>query len=133
MKYEIDPVHSHVGFTIKHLGIVPVNGQFKKFSGSFNYDPKTQKMTNIKIMIDVDSIDTNEKDRDIHLRNDDFFGVRDKFYNIVEARRYIVFTANQAQLKDKKVSGKLKILNTTKNVTLEANMSETHTVSRWHV
>lgn len=122
--YKIDSAHSHVGFTVKHLGIIPVHGSFKKFEGHFMYDNKTKMITGISIKIDVDSIFTNEENRDAHLKSKDFFGVRNKVYDIVEKNRYITFKAKKAKLSDKKVKGKLKILKTTKNVSFKASMNE---------
>jgi polyisoprenoid-binding protein YceI len=71
--YEIDGVHSNVGFKIKHMMVSWVNGKFGKFSGSFDYDPKNPTALAITASIDADSIDTANVDRDKHLRAPDFF------------------------------------------------------------
>ena len=80
--YKIDKAHSSVNFTVNHLAIVPVEGKFDTFEGSFKYNTKTQELTDISIKVEADSIDTNEADRDNHLRSADFFGVRDKFSSL---------------------------------------------------
>lgn len=80
-RYELDQDHTKVGFEIPHLVIATVDGQFKKFSGSFGYNESTNELIDPKIEIDVASIDTNQEKRDKHLRNEDFFNV-DKFPKI---------------------------------------------------
>lgn len=73
--YEIDIAHTKVGFEIAHLVIATVEGRFNKFSGTFDYDEATQSLGNAKIEIKAASIDTNEVDRDKHLRSPEFFDV----------------------------------------------------------
>ncbi len=76
--YKVDKEHTNVGFTVKHLMISKVRGRFNDFNGEFVYDEKAKNFTAVKVTIDVSSIDTNEKDRDKHLRSPDFFGVDPK-------------------------------------------------------
>jgi polyisoprenoid-binding protein YceI len=68
----IDPVHSHVGFAVKHLGISTVRGEFKEFEGTLEIGedlPTSRAYGTVKVA----SIDTRETDRDDHLRSPDFF------------------------------------------------------------
>jgi polyisoprenoid-binding protein YceI len=74
--FKLDTTHSEVLFKVKHLVISTVTGRFNKFNGTFDFDEKTKKLKNVNVEIDVASIDTNEKDRDKHLRNEDFFDVK---------------------------------------------------------
>ena len=120
--YLVDKAHSSVNFSVTHLGVVPVNGSFQNFEGSLQYDPKTKKITNIKFKIDVTSINTNEPDRDTHLRGPDFFGVHDKFANVIKKRRYITFHSKGAKVPTKTLRGKLKILDTEKVVTFKGQI-----------
>ena len=120
--FNIDAAHSSIEFSIKHLGIVPVKGSFKKFSGSFEIDEKTGKAKNLSVKIDVDSIYTNQDDRDAHLKSKDFFNVRNDVYDIVEKNRYITFKAAKFSTGDRKISGKLKILKTTKKIKLKSKI-----------
>ena len=72
--YEIDPAHSSIAFKAKHVaGKVP--GRFKKFSGTFTYDPKNPKAWKAEATIDAASIDTDVEQRDKHLKSDAFFDV----------------------------------------------------------
>ena len=121
-----DSSHSSVEFSIKHLGLLPVKGRFKKFTAQFEYDEKNHTAKKVEVKMDVDSIDTNEEDRDAHLKGDDFFQVRDKTYDLVEKNRYIVFRADKIKAKKKGrkffLKGNLKILNTEKPVTFDAKV-----------
>jgi len=73
-KWSLDPTHSEVTFKVKHLMISTVTGQFKKFSleGETETDDfNTAKK--IEFRADIDSIDTNNEQRDAHLKSADFF------------------------------------------------------------
>ena len=70
----VDPVHSRVGFAVKHLGISTVRGEFKEFEGTLEIGedlPTSRAYGTVKVA----SIDTRETDRDDHLRSPDFFDV----------------------------------------------------------
>jgi polyisoprenoid-binding protein YceI len=70
----VDPVHSRVGFAVKHLGISTVRGEFKEFEGTLEIGedlPTSRAYGTVKVA----SIDTRETDRDGHLRSPDFFDV----------------------------------------------------------
>lgn len=73
MSWSIDTVHSHVGFSVKHMMIATVRGQFKSYSGTFRLDPKEFTRSSFEGEVDVASIDTGNADRDNHLRTNDFF------------------------------------------------------------
>lgn len=72
-KWILDPTHSEVHFKIKHLMISTVTGQFKNFSGSIETQGDDFKTANIKFSADINSISTNNEQRDEHLKNGDFF------------------------------------------------------------
>lgn len=112
--YKIDESHTQVGFKIKHLVISTVSGRFNKFSGEFKFDSKTGKLEGLKISIDASSIDTNEPDRDKHLKSKDFFDVQ-KF-------KTLEFVAKDVSYKDDKpieVKGDLTIHGVSKPVVLK--------------
>ena len=71
--YNVDRSHSNVGFKVKHLMISNVSGNFDKFSGSFEYNEKSKKITALSGKIIVDSINTDNAKRDGHLKSADFF------------------------------------------------------------
>jgi polyisoprenoid-binding protein YceI len=77
--WTLDPVHSRIGFTARHLGFAKVKGEFKKFSAPvLEADAKTGKITKLEAEVDTTSITTGVEKRDAHLRADDFFAA-DKF------------------------------------------------------
>ena len=74
--WAIDPVHSEVGFTARHFGVSKVKGRFDKFEGTFvtGEDPLA---SSVNATIDATSINTNQEQRDAHIRSADFFHVED--------------------------------------------------------
>ena len=72
-KWGIDPTHTEVQFKVKHLVISTVTGFFKKFSGSIESENENFHDASVNFSIDVNSIDTNQPDRDTHLKSPDFF------------------------------------------------------------
>ena len=74
--YKLDVAHTQVGFSVKHLMVTNVKGTFKKYTGQFNYDSGKKELKDIDVVIDTNSIDTGAKDRDDHLKSDDFFNAK---------------------------------------------------------
>ena len=71
--YTIDPQHSAAEFSVRHLMISNVKGEFTKVSGTIVYDPKNPAAAKIDAVIEVNSISTREPQRDAHLKSPDFF------------------------------------------------------------
>ena len=69
-----DQAHSQVDFAVKHLGIATVRGTFERFEGSFEVGEDISTAT-FRATIEAASINTNEEQRDAHLRSADFFDV----------------------------------------------------------
>ncbi len=80
--WHVDPAHSYVHFSINHLGISMVDGQFRKLEGTVlsKTDQEFNEST-INFTIDVNSIDTRVEARDKHLKSEDFFAA-EKFPQI---------------------------------------------------
>ena len=72
-KWALDPTHSELGFKIKHLMITNVSGFFNKFNVEGETKDEDFTSAKIKLTADIDSIYTNNEQRDAHLRNADFF------------------------------------------------------------
>jgi polyisoprenoid-binding protein YceI len=72
-KWSLDPTHSELGFKIRHLMITNVSGNFNKFNIEVEAENDDFSSAKVKADIEVDSINTNNEQRDIHLRNADFF------------------------------------------------------------
>src|ERR1700716_3532962 len=72
--WAIDPTHSEVSFTVRHLMVSKVRGTFTKFSGVITVG-EDLSLSAVEVTVDVDSIDTRDANRDAHLRSADFFEV----------------------------------------------------------
>lgn len=118
-KWAIDPTHTEVQFKVKHLVIATVTGAFKKFSGSIETEGDDFDGAKAEFSLDVNSIDTNQSDRDAHLKSDDFFA----------ANLYPQITFRNGQLVKRgdafDLTGDLTIRNITKTVVLKAELGGT--------
>jgi polyisoprenoid-binding protein YceI len=72
--YSIDKAHSELTFQVRHL-LTKVRGRFSDFSGTIEYDEENPERSQVNVEVQAASIDTNERDRDVHLRSADFFDV----------------------------------------------------------
>lgn len=72
-KWIVDPTHSEVSFKVKHLVISTVTGYFREFEGAAESDSDSFEGAKVSFAANIDSIDTNQKDRDAHLKSADFF------------------------------------------------------------
>lgn len=115
-KWAIDPTHTEVQFKVKHLVIATVTGTFNKFSGSLESDGEDFNGATAEFTIEVNSIDTNQPDRDKHLKSDDFFA----------AATHPEITFRNGKLAKQgsgfDLTGELTIRGTTKTVTLKAEL-----------
>ncbi|HEY3369906.1 MAG TPA: YceI family protein [Prolixibacteraceae bacterium] len=74
-KWSIDPVHSEIGFKVKHLMITNVRGTFKEFDASIYTTGEDFMTSEIDFWMNPASVDTGDADRDAHLKSADFFDV----------------------------------------------------------
>ena len=74
-EYKIDGSHSKAQFSVKHLMVSNVRGEFGKLSGTIDYDEKNPAATKIEATMDATTINTGVGQRDDHLRSADFFDV----------------------------------------------------------
>ena len=70
--WEIDPVHSNAQFSVRHLMISNVRGEFSKVTGVIQLDEKDISKSTVEVTIDATTIDTREPKRDAHLKSPDF-------------------------------------------------------------
>jgi len=75
--YTIDATHSSVLFKTNHGGVANFYGRFNGFQGEVTHDPAAPGKSSIRIVIDASSIDTNSRDRDRHLRSNDFLSAQE--------------------------------------------------------
>lgn len=113
--YQLDPIHSSVSFSVKHMMIAKVHGSFEKVSGTFIYDKNNPEAARAEAVIEAASINTREPDRDNHLKSADFFDVL-KYPQLTFKSKSVV-SSDAGELK---VTGDLTIKGITKEVTLLA-------------
>src|SRR5260370_23005694 len=73
MAWNIDPTHSQVTFSVKHMMVSTVRGNFKVFGGKLEIDETNPQNSWVEAQADASSIDTRDANRDGHLRSADFF------------------------------------------------------------
>ncbi len=115
----IDPAHSKVGFSVKHMGISTVRGEFTEFEGSLviGDDPSGAK---IRGSVKTASVDTNEDSRDEHLRSPDFFET--------ETHPDLSFESTSIEAIDEetyRITGNLTLRGVTNELTLTAEVNGT--------
>ncbi len=111
--YSIDTSHSSIGFVARHAMITKVRGAFNEFTGEAVVDGANPQASSVKVVIDVNSVDTRNEGRDGHLRSADFFDV-EKYPNIT-----FVSTKVEATDDDEvEITGDLTIKDVTKTVTI---------------
>jgi polyisoprenoid-binding protein YceI len=116
--WQIDPAHTNVEFTVRHMMISNVKGQFQKTSGTITTNGNDPTSAQVNATIDATSIDTRVEKRDAHLKSPAFLDV-DKFPTIT-----FKSTKVEADGPDKwKVTGDLTLHGVTKPVLLEVESS----------
>lgn len=110
--WKIDQAHSEVSFSVRHLMITKVRGVFETVDVTI-VTPEDPKNTTIEAVIDVASVNTNQPDRDNHLRTSDFF--------LVDEHPTMTFTSTSLAVngEDFTVEGNLTMRGVTKPVTLK--------------
>ena len=109
--YQIDPAHSSVHFSVRHMMITNVRGAFKNIKGTVVYDPANLAETSVEATIDAASIMTMDEQRDAHLRSADFLDVE----------KYPTITFKSKKVEPGKVTGDLTIHGVTQEVALDVD------------
>jgi polyisoprenoid-binding protein YceI len=112
--WNIDPVHSNITFSVRHMMLSNVKGSFDKFSGTITANDDDPKSVEIQATIDATSIDTKAEKRDSHLKSPDFLDVK----------KYPTITFKSVKIEPDgdgkwKVTGDLTLHGVTKSVVLE--------------
>lgn len=114
--YAVDPAHSVVGFGISHMMVSEVHGTFGTVEGTVSYDPANTAATKVNAKIGIASVDTNQDQRDEHLRSPEFFDAA-QFPEMT----FVSTSATAAKKGKFTVTGDLTIKGVTKPVTLTVN------------
>jgi len=119
--WNVDPAHSTVAFAVKHMGIATVRGEFKEFEGTLEVGADLAS-ARAHGSVKVASLDTNEAQRDDHLRSADFFDV--------EQHETLAFESTRIEPVDEetfRITGSLTLHGVSKEITLEAVVQGTDT------
>ncbi len=113
--WNIDTTHSEINFKVKHMMISTVSGSFEKFDGKVENATDDFKNGDFSFSAEIDSVNTNNKDRDNHLKSEEFFG----------AEKNPKLTFKSKSFDGEKMVGDLMIKGVTKEVTLETEYNGT--------
>lgn len=115
-KWALDATHSSIEFSVRHMMFARVRGAFNAFEAEIEADPEDLTGASIRFVIDAASVDTNNGDRDAHLRSADFFDV-DNYPKIEFQAKKIVSKGGG----DYDVTGDLTIRGVTREETFSAS------------
>jgi polyisoprenoid-binding protein YceI len=118
MTWTIDTAHTEINFSVRHMMITNVHGQFQKFNGAIEFDETDPANSKIEVQIDVASLTTRDEKRDAHLKSADF----------LNAEKYpeITFHSTRIDVRDNAhgiVYGDLNICNIPHEVALEVEFN----------
>ena len=119
--YNVDTPHTQIHFTVAHLVVFKVRGNFNTFNGSIVADAESQKLISAEATIQAASINTRDDKRDAHLRSADFFAV-DEFPEITFKTKKVTGSGDNIT-----VIGDLTIKDITKEVVLTGGFAGTAT------
>ena len=116
-KWAIDPTHTEIGFKVKHMMFTNVSGKFTTYDATITTEEDNFENATIEFSADINSINTNNADRDNHLKSGDFFDV--------ENHPKLTFKATAFTKKgdDYELTGDLTLKGITKSVKLETEFS----------
>lgn len=118
-RYEIDPDHLSIGFLVDHVGFAKVLGMFRKASGSYTFDEVSGEMGDVVVTIDTESVFSNHRKRDEHLRSADFL-------NSAEFPQMVFRAQGATPFEDRRyrIEGELELLGQSLPLTLEASWNK---------
>jgi len=120
MSWKIDPAHSEINFTVRHMMISNVRGRFERFEGTVDFDEQNPTNSSVEVKIEAASINTREPQRDAHLRSPDFLDAEKYPYLIFKSKKIEVLDANHGR-----IVGDLTIRDVTNEVILEVEYNGT--------
>jgi len=116
--WNIDQSHSNIGFKVSHLVISSVSGRFNDYSAMIEFDPKNPEKASVDVTVQMASIDTENEDRDKHLRSPDFFNV-EEFSTMTFSSKSITMNEDNTFV----MTGDLTIKGVTREVRLKGKLN----------
>ncbi|HAV55915.1 YceI family protein [Aequorivita vladivostokensis] len=111
--WSVDTAHSEIEFKVKHMMISTVTGSFSDFDASIEAADDSFKNAKFRFSAKIDSISTKNKDRDTHLKSDDFFN----------AEKFPKLTFESKSFDGEKMVGDMTIRDVTKEITLDVDFN----------
>ncbi|MBC7904710.1 MAG: YceI family protein [Gemmatimonadaceae bacterium] len=124
-KWTLDKSHSNVRFSITHMVVSEVEGSFKKFDGTIQNAKEDFTDAKINFTIDINSVNTDNENRDKHLKSDDFFSAEKFPAAKFESTSITLVSGNKYKL-----VGNLTIRDVTKPVTFDVTYGGTIKTAR---
>lgn len=118
MTWTIDNAHSEINFTVRHMMISNVRGQFERFTGTVDFNEEHPAQSSVDVQIEAASINTKEAKRDEHLRSADFLAADQYPYLTFKSQRVEVVDENHG-----KIHGDLTIRGISRPVVLDVEYS----------
>ncbi len=118
--YSIDPSHSQIGFSARHAMVTKVRGLFTDFVGTGYFNAENPAESNFQVTIQAKSVNTNNADRDAHLRSNDFFDM-DQFPEI----KFASTSFSKTDAETFSVTGDLTIKGVSKSITFDLEYTGT--------
>lgn len=118
-RFTLDKSHTTVAFLVDHVGFAKTLGYFSKVSGSFSYDADAGTVSDVQIVVETSSVQSDNKARDKHLRKSDFLDVK--------KHPKMLFTAANATLDENgmaEIAGELQLLGQTEALTLTVTLNK---------
>ena len=112
-KWSIDQAHSEIAFKVKHMMISTLTGHFEDFTASVESSEENFKDAKFEFEAKIDSINTKNKDRDNHLKSEDFF----------DAASFSTMKFTSTSFSGEKLTGDLTIKGVTKTITLNVDFN----------
>ncbi len=112
--WQIDPAHTAAGFSVRHMMIATVRGQFKGVTGTVLWDDQDINNSTVDVTIDANTVDTGESKRDADLKSANFFDVKN--YPTITFKSTKIEKISAGKMK---VTGNLTIHGVTKQVVLD--------------
>lgn len=117
--YVLDPEHLTIAFLVDHVGFAKVLGRFETAEGTFAFDEQTGELSSLAVVVDTQSVSTQHRDRDRHLRGKDFLNSADH-----PRMSYTALAAQRTDERNFRVDGELELLGQTRPLTLHATWNK---------
>jgi len=124
--YQLDATHSAARFSVRHMMISRVHGEFTGLSGTLEFDPASPETAKTSVEIDVSTVSTHQADRDAHLKSADFF-------DVAQYPKLTFVSTSVSKLGDEEatITGDLTIHGVTKSVTLQVEGASVEVKDPW--